>query len=382
MNKQHLFFILCSIIVCMTSCQNNLDEYCTPRHQHESNNPLNYWDSISTYEELSSHVHDYITNNQELFGSDVMVFDSWEELDTELSALQQMTYAQHRQWLNEHQLNSPVLNSIIIHDSVQTAVWQSFGIVFDTTSLDMSNLDFIEEYIEDASIQELEDRAFEEYDEIMSNDFAEYVNNECDSNGIITLSPLGVLNEQIFCNNLNLFICEGIVVKYLSDGVLSCPIYEYCDYADANSISEIHVPDSPNRIIVSPSAPNDKTIASANGQKYKTSVHFNVTVSGGWFGSEWKRTSMCATNYHRNSSGEYRCVACETKIIADVGITCHTGSWDYHFRTGWCPMKGGMIYYRVESVRCGCPFTRFSYIDLNLRNQHGVVINESYNFNN
>jgi hypothetical protein len=89
---------------------------------------------------------------------------------------------------------------------------------------------------------------------------------------------------------------------------------------------------------------------------------------------------MCAINYHRNGDGSYRRVGCLTNIVADVGVECHSGKWDYNFRTGWWFMKGGITYFRINYVKCGCPYTRFSYINLDLHNQHGVTIKENVKF--
>ena len=268
------------------------------------------------------------------------------------------------------------MNSLIIHDSVQAAIWEYFGIDFDETGLCNSNVNIMENYIEDEGLRLLEDDAFAHYDEIMATYYSDYVKVDTTLNNEILMSPLGILDEQVFCNTHNLYICEGMVVKYLSDGHFSCPIDEYEYYENKISVYDIDVSDPHSRIRVSPSAPNDVTFDSNNSIDYKTEVNFHISVTSSWFGLERKCTSMCATNYHRNANGNYRRVACETKIIADVGVQCNAGTWDYHFRTGWCPMGGGMIYYRIKYTDCGCHNTHFSYIALECRNQHGVVINE------
>lgn len=374
MKKLHFGFILLLVFVSFISCESNINEdnssFTKQLKEEYDLKP----------DELPFYVKAYIEEHSKLFGDDVVVFDSWEDLDRELNALQHMTYTEHRVWLNSRLLNSPILNSLIIHDSVQTAIWKEYGLDYDDVPFDQSNLDKIEEFLKDEDYQKLEDRAFEKYDIVMSEKFSEYVKEEKDSMGSIWLSPLGVLNEQVFCNTKNLYICEGMVIKYLGDGILSCPIDEYEKYDKVKSIIEVDISGSSHRVIVEPYANNDKTFTSADGEPYKTSVNFHISVTKGWFGLERKKTSMCAINYHRNEDGSYRRVGCLTNIVADVGVECHSGKWDYNFRTGWWFMKGGITYFRINYVNCGCPYTRFSYINLDLHNQHGVTIKENVKF--
>ena len=321
-------------------------------------------DSLNlTPSELPSFVQEYVAEHQDILGDDVVVFDTWEDLEDELEALCQMTYTQQRNWLNSRGLNSPVLNSLIIHDSVYADVCYNFGIDFD--ALDLETLD--DEYTEEQEMEAMEDAAFDQYDQILSDDYSEYVKTSVDSNGIITLSPLGRLDEQVFCNTQDLFICEGVVVKYLSDGIMSCPINEFnAELAAANSISDVeYLGVSPYRISVDPSWRNDRNFSSDSGEhpKYITKVNFHINVTGVWFGLERKCTSMCATNYHKKSDGSYRSVPCLTKINAYADVECIADN----FNTGWWFMGGGMTYYR--------------YIQFNLRNKHGVVMSETWPLN-
>lgn len=378
MNRKNIFLLLFLMVLCMTSCKSKFDEgNNTPRNKHfhttcnDHDGYYNFGDLYLTIEELPNYVNDYINNHQELFGTDVLVFNTWQELDNEIEALQHMSYSELRYWLNARGHNNAILSSLIIHDSVQSVVWQDFGIDFDSTTMSQS----ITENIIDESVEDL---AFEQYDKIMNSEFAEYVKEDVNQAGAVILSPLGSLDEQVFCNNKNLFICEGIVVKYLSDGILSCPINEYDPtIASAQMVSEIDLPNNTTRrILVSPYAPNDYNFSSNSiDPKYLTKVNYHISVTGAWFGLERKKTSVCVSNYHRNSDGSYRSVACWTTLHTDMGVTCHADSWDYHIETSWW-MSGRKTYWRVEYIDCGCTFSRFTYITLHTINQHGLEIND------
>ena len=141
MKKLHFGFILLLVFVSFISCESNINEdnssFTKQLKEEYDLKP----------DELPFYVKAYIEEHSKLFGDDVVVFDSWEDLDRELNALQQMTYTEHRVWLNSRRLNSPILNSLIIHDSVQTAIWKEYGLDYDYVPFDQSNLDKIEEFL-------------------------------------------------------------------------------------------------------------------------------------------------------------------------------------------------------------------------------------------
>ncbi len=376
MKKKHLLSILVLVLLCVTACQDTLENEPIKK-QIESNTPA-FEPSNITREEIPDYVDAYLQEFPELFGNNVLVFNTWEELDSELESLHQMTYTEHREWLSAHHLNSPILNSLIIHDSVQTAVWEEFGMNFDIPFPGDSDLGVVEEYFGDEERQQMEELAFERYDEIMSNEYAEYVKTEYEEDGSIILSPLGVLDERIFCNDNNLFICEGMVIKYFEDGILSCPIDEYMTYSEINLAQAIDTTSS-HRILVWPNARNDKTFESTNSEQYMTRVNFHISVTKAWFFFERKLTTMHVTNYHKRRDGSYRNVACWTSIDADVDVTCVDGTLDYHFRpVNW--FRKSSTFYRIHYSICGCPYTYFSHIRVDSRNQHGVEIHEDQTF--
>ena len=57
-----------------------------------------------------------------------------------------------------------------------------------------------------------------------------------------------------------------------------------------------------------------------------------------------------------------------------------TDEWKVRFNTGWCPMTPGMIYYREKIFRCGCSKTHFTQIEIDAKNQHGVIIKNNLKF--
>ena len=390
MKKKHLLSILVLVLLCVTACQDTLENEPIKK-QIESNTPT-FDPSNITLEEIPDYVDAYLYEFPELFGNNVLVFNTWEELESELESLQQMTYTEHREWLNAHHLNNPVLNSLIIHDSVQIAVWEEFGMNFDIPFSEDSDFGVVEEYFGDEERQQMEELAFEQYDEIMSNEYAEYVKTEYKEDGSIILSPLGILDERVFCNDNNLFICEGMVIKYFEDGILSCPIDLYAtnNIASIVEIDELiayiegHNEQARIRLFHR-NRPYNETFVSEgyyDNPKYQTEVNFYLTEYKTIWGFDMACVTMRARNYHRNRDGSYRAVACLTKIEADVEIRCFAGTWDFHYNTGWWWMRGGIAYYRIRCAMCGCPFIQFTHIRVHAQNQHDVIVNgeETYTY--
>ncbi len=95
MKKLHFGFILLLVFVSFISCESNINEdnssFTKQLKEEYDLKP----------DELPFYVKAYIEEHSKLFGDDVVVFDSWEDLDRELYALQQMTYTEHRVWLRK-----------------------------------------------------------------------------------------------------------------------------------------------------------------------------------------------------------------------------------------------------------------------------------------
>ncbi|MCQ2345343.1 MAG: hypothetical protein MJZ82_01065 [Paludibacteraceae bacterium] len=376
MRKLFLFAIAGLVIGCSSQMRENEPEVLNKKTEQEVQYRRNSSRDIID-------VESFIEHNINMFGNDVRVFENYTSLYNELNYIQGLDYVALRQWQSYNQINSPIINSIIIHDSVLDIVAQTYG-------FHLENLfSYIEDTVNDQTQEQidLEDLIFNDYDSIMSRDFADYVLTSYDEDGNEYLSPLGALNEQIFCNNLNLFVVAGNVHKYLTDGDFICPYDLYPDLASFTSIEEIDAYINANylseyvaynSIFTLPDTRKHKTFMSNsdNSNQYRLKVEFQLSPYDILF-IPCFAVDMKATNYKKTSNGSYRSFTSWTKIYAKVTICCpHEILYTTTFNTGWSLMSGNYPYCHLHYDGCGCPFDEISKIEIKARNRKGETIDE------
>lgn len=320
----------------------------------------------------------YVTDKPELFGHNVLFFASPDEVMQELEILSSTDYIGMRDWQHQHNFYNPILNSIIVHDSVQTSALEMFGIHFAHDSSSPSIL-----HDEDL------DYAFEFYDQEMSNHFSEYVKTTIIDENVL-LGPLGILDDAVFANDRGLYVCGGIIVKQLVDGVLCCPYDEYEHYESCTTAVQAkdvaRIRNSGNVHVSSPSTNNQKMedyfVSSSSDGKYILKVHVWLRVFSSPFRVfEQHEVRLSATNFRKKSNGQYREFAYETKIQADVRTGCtFIGDWTTSFNTGWCPMVGIPYLHTRCYAYCGCAHARLMRIYCNARNTKGCDIDEGRDY--
>ena len=84
MKKKHLLSILVLVLLCVTACQDTLEN--TPIQKQVGRNTRAFDPSNITLEEIPDYVNAYLHEFPELFGNNVLVFNTWEELDSELES--------------------------------------------------------------------------------------------------------------------------------------------------------------------------------------------------------------------------------------------------------------------------------------------------------
>lgn len=363
----YLFFLGAILCSCKSSCDfNSLPETIDASLTSVGDDSMN-----STVRCVN-----YVASNPELFGTNAIVFESPEQMFRELEELNEMDYQGLRAWQAEHDFYNPIMNSIIIHDSVQTAVLNLMGL---NTRSDISeetgeNLPIIDET--------LRNRAFTVYDRVMTNNYSQYVKTVVDSDGSLLLNPLGIMDEHVFSNEMGLYLCGGMVYKDLEDGTFECPYDIYRMYAHCTTLAQVNAIHSGNPSDFVKTTPNFAGNGRTNyasfdtlNTNYRMKVEFRVIAYGYGF-IEWRQVSMNATNYHKNRSGDFRPFACETKITAHVSTQSNLSNsdWSNTFNTGWCPMKGGMTYYRLKAYSRKSSGPYLTHIDIDAQNCHGVRI--------
>ena len=342
------------------------------------------------FDYAKSVLREFISLYPEIYGEQIFVFPDLATQENEIQVINSMDYSTLRSWQQANGLmHNDIINSIIIHDSIRTDIFESYGLSSFPNIAPEAQDENVFEWAADQ--EEKEDMAYDEYDRIMRSNYSQFVKKILEEDGTIVYEPLGILDENVLYNKEGVYICEGIIFKKLEDGILTCEYFNYPKFKDCKTCEEVE--NSPHKNLAQITQyPQNSTSDLIRfhkfvdpeyykNPKYRLSVRFQVRVTGFWFGSEIHQVTMIAENQHRCKDGSYRKVACETKIKAPVATSCPwTDEWKVRFNTGWCPMTPGMIYYREKIFRCGCSKTHFTQIEIDAKNQHGVIIKNNLKF--
>lgn len=68
----------------------------------------------------------FVRQNPNLFGSNVMIFESYAELDTTLNRIQEMDHKALRAWATENNVQNDILESNIIYNEEWSKVWERY----------------------------------------------------------------------------------------------------------------------------------------------------------------------------------------------------------------------------------------------------------------
>lgn len=200
-------FISC----CLSSCSlNKADVSQTANDNQESNVTV----ARSPFSSGMIDVEQVIADNPSIFGENVLIFESMDDVDELLSNMQEADPMQLRSIYTSLGNNNPIIESHIIYDSVMADVQDQLSI-------------YIDDYIHEDDMDEL----METFVENMQQNFptfciiGEYVLP--DDNVCTCVSPLGVIDERVLCNDHNIFIVGEIVFKIVGDYLMTCSVENY-----------------------------------------------------------------------------------------------------------------------------------------------------------
>lgn len=270
-----------------------------------------------TYDEID--VYEFIERTPEIFGENILVFDSLEVIDNLLEQLEEMDYRELREWCTENNICTSALQSKILYDSIWDAKADEFGIAFEQQDLDEVILDAFYEALE-MDLLNHPDCWYEVEDE-------EY--------GICKRPRCASLDDWVFCNNKNIFIADKVVFKYQDGYLLTCPVHKYAEieeYADMNDLYEriqyeeaVEGTDCPrSAMCIAPMYPEQETIEESlkshivKQGDYKLSVYITAYPYWSW-GDTHVRGKAIIDNYYKGKSSE-RYVTGEIRFGAT--ITC------------------------------------------------------------
>ena len=226
---KRISFVICIVALLgssFMSCSNSPEESARILRQKENNiKNISRDTTVNHHNRWSADV--LVSENPEIFGTDVLIFDSLPCADTLLDKLTEAEYVELRDLYTDLGIINPIIESNIIYDSVMEAVALDLHVDLESDTLSESTLAwFLERFVD-----------------IMMTDYSEscVVGEYLDTNQefCYTVNPLGNIDERALCNEKGLFIAGDVVFKYSGNYLLTCPADIYLELAGYDDLEEL-----------------------------------------------------------------------------------------------------------------------------------------------
>lgn len=367
-----LIFSTLALCLLMSSCSNNellnsqIGDTETPQVQISEETPAM----------RKARAAAFVRQNPAVFGSNVRIFDSYDELDSTLAVLQDMDYKQLRQWANENNVENEILESNIIYAQEWEKAWEWIEakpypggtIITHATFPGITT-----------PVVELPDKVLNHFVETMQEKYPQYI-VEYDSLGEHYIESLGALNEEILTNEKNIFLVDDNVHRFYNDGFVLCALEDYSQIAQCNSkaevrqyVAEMHrTQQKAPQVAASDDIHTPYTYTEING-KYKMHTSFAVGLLPWIFKRDLRFMDVCVENYHKSCKGHWIGIACRTKYNLTATTKCSNNqsyTFDIH-RKGFLLRWHPRYYHAMKNT--GNNVKIVSY-DLEVSNQHNLVI--------
>ncbi len=324
----------------------------------------------------------FVRQNPNLFGSNVMVFESYAELDTTLNQIMDMDYKALRIWATENNVQNDILESNIIYgqewDKAQEWLNAKVDRLDSMTYGDSGITSHIR--IPDTSVPAIEpaDRALDKFLDVMQKNYPQYL-QEYDSLGEHYIEPLGALGEEALVNEKNLFLVGDEVHRFYKDGFVLCAMKDYEQIAQYNTKAEVmdYVATLQNNQQKAPQVStayfdNDKDFTETSG-KYRMNISFTVGQIHTIFGTDMRHLDVRIKNYHKTSRGAWIGIACKTKLnlSAETSSTFNKQHTFNVSRNGYI-LSSHRRY--IKTISNPGRYVMLTSYNLDATNQHGLQI--------
>lgn len=329
----------------------------------------------------------FVRQNPNLFGNNVMVFESYAELDTTISQIMDMDYKALRTWATENNVQNDILESNIIYSGEWDKAWEFWNSKVDR--LDTTKFGSIGNLNQTLATQiripdtgkpaiSLEERAMDSFLSTMRNNYPQYL-QEYDSLGEHYIEPLGALGEEALVNEKNLFLVGDEVHRFYKDGFVLCAMKDYEQIARYETKAEVmdYVTTLQKNQQKAPQVStidfenNHQEFVEING-KYKTKVSFDVGQMTTVFGSTKRHLDVRINNYHKTWGGCWLGIACKTSLNLKVETSC-TANKQYTFNVNRSNVHILYSHRRyTQAVKNSGRYVIVTSYNLNVTNQHGT----------
>ncbi|GEM_PF-2008702 len=327
----------------------------------------------------------FVRQNPNLFGSNVMVFESYAELDTTLNRIQEMDYKELRTWTTENNVQNDILESNIIYGQEWDKAWEFWNAKIDrldTTKFgsigDLNHTFAPQIRIPDTGKPaiSLEERAMDSFLSTMQKNYPQYL-QEYDSLGEHYIEPLGALGEETLVNEKNLFLVGDEVHRFYKDGFVLCAMKDYEQIARYETKAEVmdYVATLQKNQQKAPQVSTGVNFSPRNfpveSGKYKMETGFAVGLIHSVWGTDMRFVDIWINNYHKTRKGNWISIPCWTNYNLVAQTTCNS---QYTFNIKHKFFLGRWHCRHYKTVKNTGNNIKITSYDLYVSNQHELGI--------
>lgn len=277
-------------------------------------------------------VRDYVRQEAATYGTNVHIFASYAAFDSAICAVEELDHEGLREWATKHNVQNDIVESNIVYERELDKASKLFNIhpiiPPDTTMQRHSatTSTFPEKMTK-------EDMATDAFLSTMRNQYPQYL-HEYDSLGEHYIEPLGTINEEVFCNEKNLFIIgEELYRFYGKNQLIVCNYRDYNEIAAFNTFEDIEQyiaeQGEGKARIINKSTNKQGLIYAGNREKiegrYKTYFEFNIGVHKTIWGLHRRYIRINLRNYYKNNRGSWVMKFYHTNLNARIGTAAFQG---------------------------------------------------------
>lgn len=332
----------------------------------EGTNAIELSASVDSTALRRAQVRATIQQRKDIFGQNVLIFDSYDELDTTLVQLQDMDAAALRKWATANSIKNDILESNIIYDQEWDNALEKYGLKMhdNVMAASLGTNGLINPFVK--PVENRMDSAIAFFLNTMRTKYPQYL-SESDTLGKHYIGTLGALDEMALCNSKQLYIVGDEVHRFYGNTEVICPVSDYSNIANMQTAQQVKQYAAASQSSTSPiyvlNMAHVKEIQSNNSSKYVASVQIKVTQANAWFGLERRNAYVYVQNFML-SNGNYMQRYCKTNLDVSMTTSCsnskskhvHTFTFDHN-----CKMKNRTFMHIKYFKRCGFPLTITSY---------------------
>lgn len=222
-----------AMMVLFVGCSNQMEdalivEESSAVKQAIVQNPNDPWGESLKYDQID--VDSYIAEHADIFGN-VLVFDSFDDVDDLLLEMEQMNYKELRLFYDDLQIekcfHNDIIESNIYYDSIYVETGKEFGYDLLTDNVEIENDNFFETLQEHLLLQE-ENNLLAQHDVIDVDEV-----NSIRYSGVC-LEPIAALDIYSLLNSKHIVVIDKVVHFALEEAWITMPITKYHIFAEQN----------------------------------------------------------------------------------------------------------------------------------------------------